>query len=79
MFVYGLKFKLQKQFAYAGCSKYKSFQNYKTAGINQEPDSIRGGREIKLEQFGITASCKSGYQHAKPSDAIINHTKVMNQ
>jgi len=36
-----IKFTL-KQIAYAGCSKYKSYQNHKTAGINQEPDFIRG-------------------------------------
>lgn len=30
--------------AYARCSKYQPFQNYKTAGINKEPDFIRGRR-----------------------------------
>jgi len=44
LFVYCFSLNLLKQFACARCSKYKSFQNYKTTGINKEPDFIRGRR-----------------------------------
>jgi len=51
LFLYCFSLNLLKQIAYAGCSKQQSFQNYKTAGINQEPDFIGGKNEIDVREF----------------------------
>jgi len=44
LFVYRLSVNLLQQFAYARGSKYKPFQNHKTAGTYKEPDFIGGRR-----------------------------------